>query len=99
MSVRDSRLATAIRVARRSRGMTQRELAVRVGVSQTTISFWENATETPRLEHLIRLALELPDVIEGFEGRERALLQRLLRLERELFAGKCACEGCTCETA
>jgi transcriptional regulator with XRE-family HTH domain len=86
----------AIRAARTERGLTQGELAARVGVSQGTISFWENGTETPTVEHLIVLALELPEIIESFDGRERDLLRRVLRLEREIFKGRCACVGCQC---
>jgi transcriptional regulator with XRE-family HTH domain len=89
-------LQEAIRCARAERGLTQGELAARLGVSQGTISFWENGTETPTVEHLIVLALELPEVVESFEGRERDLLRRVLRLERHLFAGHCACPGCSC---
>ncbi|MDQ4077962.1 MAG: helix-turn-helix domain-containing protein [Chloroflexota bacterium] len=91
-------LALAIREARVRNGWTQAELAARLGVSQGTISFWENGVEVPTLENVIRLALELPELIESFQGRERELLQRVLRLERELFAGKCACKGCSCDT-
>ena len=86
----------AIRTARTERGLTQGELAARLSVSQGTISFWENGTETPTVEHLLVLALELPEIIESFEGRERELLQRVLRLERDLFEGRCACAGCSC---
>lgn len=86
----------AIRHARSERGLTQGELAARLGVSQSTISFWENGAEAPTVEHLIILALELPRIIDSFEGRERELLQRVLRLERTLFAGRCSCEGCSC---
>ncbi len=86
----------AIRLARSERGFTQGELASRIGVSQGTISFWENGAEAPTVEHLIILALELPQIIDSFEGRERELLERVLRLERNLFAGRCACEGCSC---
>lgn len=91
-------LAATIRNARRNHGLTQKDLAERIGVSQGTISFWENSVEAPTLEHLIRLALEFPDVVESFQGRERELLQRVLRLERELFDGKCACKNCACES-
>ena len=90
-------LPLAIRAARKERGLTQGELAARLGVNQSTISFWENGTESPTVEHVIVLALELPQVIESFEGRERDLLQRVIRLERGLFAGHCACVGCSCE--
>ena len=91
-------ISQAIRAARTERGLTQGELAARLGVSQGTISFWENGTESPTVEHLIVLALELPEVVESFEGRERELLQRVLRLERELFEGHCACAGCSCSS-
>lgn len=90
-------LSQAIRAARMERGLTQGELAARIGVSQGTISFWENGAELPTVEHVILLALELPEVVESFDGRERELLQRVLRLERELFAGRCACKGCSCK--
>jgi transcriptional regulator with XRE-family HTH domain len=76
--------------------MTQGELAARIGVNQSTISFWEHGTEIPTVEHLIQLALTLPEIIESLEGRERVLLMRVLRLERDLFQGKCACSGCKC---
>ena len=90
-------LSQAIRAARTERALTQGELAARIGVTQGTISFWESGTETPRVEHLIALALELPEIINGFSGRERDLLQRAVQIERDLFDGKCACKGCTCQ--
>ncbi len=96
MAVSASSTPSAIRAARTQHGLTQGELAARLGVTQGTISFWENGTETPTVEHLIVLALELPEIVESFEGRERELLQRVLRLERSLFEGRCACAGCSC---
>ncbi len=89
-------LSLAIRNARRERRLTQEELAALVGVSQGTISFWERGLETPTVEHLILLALELPAIVESFGGHEQELLRRVVRLERELFAGRCACAGCSC---
>lgn len=90
-------LSRAIRRARLEHKLTQGELAVRVRVSQSTISFWESGIETPTVEHLILLASELPAIVEHLQGYERELLQRLLVLERDLFAGRCACAGCNCE--
>jgi transcriptional regulator with XRE-family HTH domain len=89
-------LPQALRTARTERGLTQQELATRIGVSQGTISFWENGTETPTIEHVILLALVLPEIVNSFEGRARELLQRVLRLERELYGGRCACTNCSC---
>jgi transcriptional regulator with XRE-family HTH domain len=96
MSSEKRALAHAIRAARTIEGLTQGELAARIGVSQSAVSFWENGAETPKIEHLILLALELPAIVESFDGRERDLLERVLRLERTLFTGRCACAGCTC---
>lgn len=97
MTVSARSLAPSIRAARLERQLTQEELAAKIGVTQGTISFWERGSEAPTVEHLILLALELPALIESFDGRERELLQRVLRLERELFAGRCACAGCSCQ--
>ncbi|GEM_PF-103395 len=92
----ETSLAHTLRKARLRHGLTQVQLAARVGVSQGTISFWENGVQTPTVEHVIALALVFPEIVESFQGRERALLQRLLVLERELFEGKCACRRCPC---
>ncbi len=93
----DRPLPAVIRTARLGRQLTQRELAARVGVNQSTISFWESGAETPTVEHLILLALELPAILEALAGREGELLTRVLRLERDVFPGRCACAGCTCQ--
>ena len=45
-----------IRMMRKSRNMTQRELASRLGIVHTHVSKWENNTHTPSLKHLIGLA-------------------------------------------
>ena len=96
MAAEGSSFPGALRLARLERRLTQEGLAAQVGVAQSAISFWERGVETPTVEHLIGLALALPEVVESFDGRERELLQRVLRLERDLFAGRCACAGCTC---
>ena len=96
MTSPESSLPLAIRSARTQRSLTQEDLAARIGVSQGTISFWESGVETPRVEHLVALTFELPEIVDSFSGRERELLQRMVRIERELFAGRCACKGCTC---
>ena len=96
MATAEQPLARVIRAARMERTLTQGELATRIGVSQGTISFWEHGVEVPTVEHVLILALELPAIVEHFNERERALFQRVLRLERELFAGRCACTGCSC---
>lgn len=94
-----AKFSQALRAIRLKQGLTQEDLARRLKVSQGTISFWENGSEIPTVEHVILLALELPELIESFEGYEQALLRRILQLERELYPGRCACAGCACERA
>ena len=54
---------------RRERGMTQRELAARVGCYPKDISRWENGVRTPGAESLAKLAAALgctsDDIIRG----------------------------------
>ncbi len=90
-------IAVALRAARAKGGLTQAELAARLGVSQSAISFWESGAETPSVDHVVALAAELPEIVEGLEERERELLRRLVRVERQLLGGRCACPGCSCE--
>lgn len=97
MAIPERPLAIPIRSARMERQLTQGELAALIGVTQSTVSFWESGAEAPTVEHLILPALELPEIIETFNGRECELSQRVLRLERELFAKRCACAGCSCQ--
>jgi transcriptional regulator with XRE-family HTH domain len=94
-------LTNAIRIAREKRRWTQQELAARLNVSQGTISFWENSIEMPSLENQLRLIEIMPDILTALTIQELSLLDRVQALERVIFDGKCACEGCNCsaETA
>lgn len=78
-------LAQAIRAARVAQGLTQGALAARLGVSQSAISFWENGVETPLLEHLLRLALELPAILGRLDRHEWELLARVPGLDQGRF--------------
>jgi len=62
MTMRDghhvlSRLRTGllVRVARRDAGLTQAELAARLGTTQSAVSAWERGRETPRVDTLARI--------------------------------------------
>ena len=44
---------------RKMRGLTQEELAKKVGVSNATIGFYETGKRTPRLKTIKKLALAL----------------------------------------
>lgn len=52
-------LPTRIRAHRQEKGLSQAELAERVGVAQTAISQFETGAKTPRLDTLVRLAAGL----------------------------------------
>lgn len=45
-----------IREARLARGMTQKELAKKVGVSEVAVSYWENGQAMPQTARLRRIA-------------------------------------------
>lgn len=89
-------LAEALRGTRLKANLSQEELAGRLGLSQSTISFWENGVETPTLENLVNLATELPGVVSFLIAGEAELLQRLERLERLVYGGRCGCTNCGC---
>lgn len=83
-------------MAREKRGWTQQELADRLQVTQSAVSFWENGVEVPSLPHQVGLIEMMPDILTALAIRELALLDRLQTLERAVFGGKCGCEGCGC---
>lgn len=46
----------AIRRQREHLGLTQKQLAERVGVDQSAVSFWENGTKAPTVERQLAIA-------------------------------------------
>jgi transcriptional regulator with XRE-family HTH domain len=87
----------AIRSARTRRGWTQSDFAEKIGVSQSTISFWERGLESPSLENQIKLVTLMPELVGGLTDEGIEFLQELLKLERVVYGGKCSCENCQCE--
>ncbi len=88
-------LSNAIRHARSVRGLTQADLASFVGVSQGTISFWEQGRETPEFIHVLKLLLYLPELRAKLPAEQVDLL---IRVERTLFAERCTCGDCSCHS-
>lgn len=65
-------LSQRIREARTARGMSQVELARRVGISKQSLSNWENGNILPSVEMLTRLAWHLnitTDYLLGVDDR------------------------------
>jgi transcriptional regulator with XRE-family HTH domain len=91
-----SSLGDALRVARQRANLSQGALAARLGVSQGTISFWERDVELPTLDHLLKLLVEFPELLDAVRTHNHEMLMQLRRIERIVFNGQCACENCNC---
>ena len=62
-----------LKTAREMQGLTQKELAKRIGCWQSQIVAWEDGTRKPRGNHIKELAKELKiDPIELFYGKGEA---------------------------
>lgn len=62
-----------IREMRQAQGMSQVELAGRLGVTKQSVSNWENDNIQPSIEMLVKLAQTLSvsaDYLLGLEGRQ-----------------------------
>lgn len=57
-----------IKRLRKSRGLSQEELAIKMNVVRQTVSKWENGLSVPDAEMLIRLADELDTSVSGLLG-------------------------------
>lgn len=55
---------------RRQLGMSQEELAKKVGISKVSICWYENGERTPKYEVFIKLAEELDLSLDELSGRE-----------------------------
>lgn len=81
-----------IKTARKAKGISQEELAVRLGVVRQTVSKWENGMSVPDADVLIKIA-ELLDVpvsqllgMEPESGSVQDMAGELARLNKELAA-------------
>lgn len=65
-------LGERIEAARRRRGIDQRTLAKKIGVTATAISHWERDGSIPRFDRMVALAEELavplPWFVEGLQA-------------------------------
>jgi transcriptional regulator with XRE-family HTH domain len=88
----DPDFAPRLREALQTRGVTNHELALRVGVSDNTVSSWVRGTFHPRYPHLVEIAdaleMEIADVGRDARSSEPAvaadaIVDRLASLDLE----------------
>src|SRR5262245_32874521 len=83
-TLRRRRSADLVRMLRTGAGLTQRELAARVGKPQSMIARWERGHDSPRLDSLIALAhacgTELDLTVRPRDEVDRAQIRRHLDL-------------------
>ena len=58
-----------VKELRKLSGLSQKELADKLGVSRTTVTMWEAGGQYPRPENIIRLASVLGCTIDELFGR------------------------------
>ena len=87
-------LCDNLRKLRRSHGLSQEELAVKLNVVRQTISKWEQGSSVPDSEMLIRIAAELDttvnvllgDTVESEESSDLKTIAAKLEVLNEQFA-------------
>jgi transcriptional regulator with XRE-family HTH domain len=76
------RIADLIRSARREAGLSQSELAKRVGSKQSVVSRWETGADEPRLSTLVRVlgacGLSLSLMVEEQDSVDRSQIRQQL---------------------
>ena len=89
----DKMLNENIRKLRKSKGFSQEELAVKLGVVRQTVSKWEKGLSVPDSEMLIKLAEELDTTVNNLLGEtiaeeesELKVIAAKLELLNEQFA-------------
>lgn len=73
-----SQVGAQIRQARDERGLTQGELAERIGKTQTSISYWESGRRAPDVEDLVAIADALDVQVAFFFERSESKPRRVL---------------------
>jgi len=87
-------LCNNLRKLRRSKGLSQEELAIKLNVVRQTISKWEQGSSVPDSEMLLRIAAELDttvnvllgDTVDAEESSDLKTIAAKLELLNEQFA-------------
>ena len=71
MKTIEEKIKDSIKEARKNSGLSQVELAKRIEVTHTSISFWENGINIPNVRDLWKMADELGMSIDELVGRDQ----------------------------
>lgn len=72
MAISAAAVGANIAAARIRHSMSQRELADKLGVDQSTVSYWETGTNEVTLTKLVRIADALGEPLDSLLGRSPA---------------------------
>jgi transcriptional regulator with XRE-family HTH domain len=79
-------LGKRIAMLRRQSGMTQEDFAVALGVSRSTVAFWETDRNTPPSHELIQIAAQLDVPVEVFlNGMVSLDLQQTVTIDEAML--------------
>ena len=77
----EERMGTVFRSIRKQSGLSQRELADMMGVSQSAISNWESGKDKPNMDHLEQMMkLAKPGKLKAFDGLLASVLEQHNRI-------------------
>jgi putative transcriptional regulator len=74
-------MATRIRELRLACGLTQEQLAHRMGLTEKTLRNWERGTHAPRLEAVVTLADALDVTLDELVGRTKPAKKKRGRIK------------------
>lgn len=72
MAISAAAVGANIAAARIRHGMSQRELGDKLGVDQSTVSYWETGTNEVTLTKLVRIADAMGEPLDSLLGRSPA---------------------------
>lgn len=83
-----ARTAAAIRDARIEKGLSQTELADKLGIAQPRIAEWERGVKTPGLESLFEIAealgVKASEIVKEIEGEEMETVEKYIVIDHNL---------------
>lgn len=71
-------LGIRIKEQREKNKLSQKELAAKIGISESSLSYYENGSKTPSVENLIKL-------VTALETTPNELLQDYINIDDELY--------------